>query len=406
MKKVIWGLGFLLTVCAASYAHDPVRSSISFGAFYSSLAPHGEWISMDAGVYAWHPHSVEADWRPYTAGKWVWTDDGWYWASDEPWGWATYHYGRWYYDDNYGWVWIPGYDWAPAWVEWRYGGDYVGWAPLGPYALFDINFGIHYARHWLTPYHYWSFVDCRYISSPDIHRYVYRSENNTRYIGRTRSAGSVRYDGGRVVSRGPEREYIERRGNVRVERAEIVDVGDRTHDRINGNRIEVYRPKVDDRSNDRAAERPEHVRERERSISLDARDLDVRSRDRAREVGRDLRKAEEYREREQVQRRPERQLEPRGSEQRSAPQVRGERKDERKLEPSVRVPERRNDDRSQVRPERRVERLPEVQRKEPLRREPSVHPESNRGARPSAPSRTGGGEPRQGGRQGDSGRRR
>jgi hypothetical protein len=29
-------------------------------------------------------------------------------------------------------VWIPGYEWAPAWVSWRYGPSYVAWAPLGP----------------------------------------------------------------------------------------------------------------------------------------------------------------------------------------------------------------------------------------------------------------------------------
>ncbi len=102
-------------------------------------------------------------------GRWIWTDDGWYWASDEPWGWAAYHYGRWYYDDYYGWIWIPGYDWAPAWVEWRYGGDYIGWAPLGPYAVFSVSFGIHYRNHWVTPHHWWSFVHCGHIAAHDVH---------------------------------------------------------------------------------------------------------------------------------------------------------------------------------------------------------------------------------------------
>jgi hypothetical protein len=31
-----------------------------------------------------------------------------------------------------GWVWVPGDEWAPAWVEWRVGGGLVGWVPLGP----------------------------------------------------------------------------------------------------------------------------------------------------------------------------------------------------------------------------------------------------------------------------------
>ncbi|MEO8884293.1 MAG: DUF6600 domain-containing protein [Devosia sp.] len=57
---------------------------------------------------------------------------GWYFASDEPFAWAVYHYGRWYDDGDLGWCWVPGNVWAPAWVSWRDSDDYVGWAPLPP----------------------------------------------------------------------------------------------------------------------------------------------------------------------------------------------------------------------------------------------------------------------------------
>jgi len=40
----------------------------------------------------WAPRAVAVTWRPYQVGHWVWTDDGWLWVSDEPYGWATYHY--------------------------------------------------------------------------------------------------------------------------------------------------------------------------------------------------------------------------------------------------------------------------------------------------------------------------
>ncbi len=33
---------------------------------------------------------------------------------------------------QYGWVWVPGNVWAPAWVSWRTANSYVGWAPLPP----------------------------------------------------------------------------------------------------------------------------------------------------------------------------------------------------------------------------------------------------------------------------------
>jgi len=83
---------------------------ISFSFFYSSLRPYGEWIQLDNDLVVWRPNGIHNRWRPYSNGRWSWTTDGWYWDSYEPFGWATYHYGRWYYDDYYGWIWIPDYD--------------------------------------------------------------------------------------------------------------------------------------------------------------------------------------------------------------------------------------------------------------------------------------------------------
>ena len=302
MKKIMLLLSFAFLGWMSSPAE--VGVGISFGTFYSSLGSYGEWIPVDGDVYAWRPLNVMGGWRPYLHGRWMWTSDGWYWASDEPWSWATYHYGRWYYDNYYGWLWIPGYEWAPAWVEWRYGGDYVGWAPLGPYAVFTMNFGIHYRNYWVTPYDYWSFVDCRYISTPDVHRHVYRTDDNTRIIGRTRTAGSVRSEDGRVVAHGVDPAYIERRGNVRIERADLVDVADRQRQGIvrsgDRERVEVYRPRVEERLRGVEGVRPARVREAERTPSIDTRHIDVRSREQAREAGRDLQRAEQYRLQRQV----------------------------------------------------------------------------------------------------------
>ena len=35
------------------------------------------------------------------------------------------------YDPGYGWVWLPGAGYSPAWVYWMYSPSYVGWAPAG-----------------------------------------------------------------------------------------------------------------------------------------------------------------------------------------------------------------------------------------------------------------------------------
>ncbi len=115
-----------------------VSGSVSIHAkadFYAPLASSGTWIEVGTYGRCWRPAGVAVEWRPYCAGHWVWTDCGWYWASDEPWGWACYHYGWWVYDPVYAWIWVPGIEWSPAWVSWRVGGGYVGWAPLPPHGV-------------------------------------------------------------------------------------------------------------------------------------------------------------------------------------------------------------------------------------------------------------------------------
>jgi hypothetical protein len=85
------------------------------------------------------PERVEADWQPYTNGEWIYTEYGWTWVSDDPWGDNPYHYGTWTYMDRYGWAWVPGTVWAPAWVTWSYNDNYVGWAPLPPSIAFGYS---------------------------------------------------------------------------------------------------------------------------------------------------------------------------------------------------------------------------------------------------------------------------
>src|SRR6266851_2045400 len=117
-------------------------TTVSLSVFFDALAPYGNWLSVSDYGYAWQPADTGSDWRPYTDGQWAWTDDGWTWVSYEPWGWATYHYGRWIFTDDYGWVWIPGTTWAPSWVTWYTGPDYIGWAPLPPDNNFFLQIGV------------------------------------------------------------------------------------------------------------------------------------------------------------------------------------------------------------------------------------------------------------------------
>ena len=104
--------------------------------FHTALEPYGAWQNHRRWGEVWIPSHVARDWRPYTVGHWVYSQDyGWYWAPDEQeaeWGLVTYHYGRWVEDGQLGWMWVPGTEWGPGWVLWRHGGQHVGWAPLPP----------------------------------------------------------------------------------------------------------------------------------------------------------------------------------------------------------------------------------------------------------------------------------
>jgi hypothetical protein len=115
--------------------------------FYDSLSPYGSWFYVSDYGWCWQPTVAVIDhgWRPYgPRGHWVFTDSGWYWHSDYTWGWAPFHYGRWQMAGGRGWIWVPDRVWGPSWVTWRNSGDYCGWAPLPPHAVFRPGFGFTY----------------------------------------------------------------------------------------------------------------------------------------------------------------------------------------------------------------------------------------------------------------------
>jgi hypothetical protein len=162
----------LLGIAAASLAisqtvapaHAQVSAEVSVDSdFRVALGSYGAWRRHTRFGDVWVPADRPRDWRPYTVGHWVYTDEyGWYWVSDDQeadWGWITYHYGRWYRDADYGWLWIPDNVWGPAWVDWRYGDQYVGWAPEPPEAIVsDVQ----------DDPSYWSFVTAGDLIAPSI----------------------------------------------------------------------------------------------------------------------------------------------------------------------------------------------------------------------------------------------
>lgn len=255
MKRLLIVFGFLASLPLADLretslsAHaQSVAMGVRFGHagfFYSSLRPYGEWIELESGFYGWRPVRVRAGWRPYMNGRWAWTDHGWYWMSYEPFGWAVFHYGRWYHDEYYGWIWIPDDVWGPAWVEWRSNDDYIGWAPLPPYASFSISIGIRFTTRWYAPSNYWCFVRYGHFSATRLDGYVVDDYQTRRLIRTTRGAVRYEVDRERVINRGIDRETIERRGNTRIVRTEISETRNREERIVQDGtreRIEVFRP--------------------------------------------------------------------------------------------------------------------------------------------------------------------
>lgn len=173
--------------------------------FHAPLASHGAWIEVGSYGRCWRPASVAVGWRPYCYGHWVWTDCGWYWESDEPWAWACYHYGSWVVDSHHGWVWVPGIEWAPAWVSWRIGGGYCGWAPLAPRGV--VVSGPSFV-----------FVDVHRFHEPV--RPTTVIVNNTTIINKTKQIAQVRQETRNIEGAGPKKVMVnEGPGLATIEKA-------------------------------------------------------------------------------------------------------------------------------------------------------------------------------------------
>jgi len=152
----------------ASMAPPPTEITVNY--FNDALTPYGSWVDVEGYGRCWRPTAViyNAAWSPYCdSGHWVYTDYGWYWDSDYSWG-VTFHYGRWFRNPRFGWCWYPDTVWAPSWVAWRSGGEYCGWAPLPPFAVFRPGAGFFYRGVSVgVDFDFGLGADCFVFMSPD-----------------------------------------------------------------------------------------------------------------------------------------------------------------------------------------------------------------------------------------------
>jgi hypothetical protein len=223
MKKLLFV--FALSVLLSPLVPQAESQDISVDFFYNNLNG-GSWIEVGNYGYCWQPDVAVADptWRPYADGYWAYTDDGWTWVSYEDFGWATYHYGRWVRLADYGWVWKPGYEWGPAWVSWRTGGNYIGWAPLPPETEFvyesrpltghlDVEFDIGPA--------YYNFIDVRYIGEPVLRSRIVPFEQNITYVNQTVNVTNITYKNKTVYNYGPDLNVVNQYSSRPVQRLKL-----------------------------------------------------------------------------------------------------------------------------------------------------------------------------------------
>ena len=247
LPALLLGLMLLLTgITQKAMAQD---DDISLESFYDELSPYGTWIQDPEYGYVWRPDVDQNDFRPYyTNGRWAMTEYGNTWVSDYDWGWAPFHYGRWV-SNRYGqWIWLPDTVWGPAWVSWRSGGGYYGWAPMGPGFNININIGGGFN----TPNDWWVFIPQRNIYSNYYPRYSRRNVtiyNQTTIINNTYGRNRNTY------YTGPRADDIRRATNrdVRVYNISRSERPGRTS--ISNNNINIYNPRGG-RSNNGQSARP------------------------------------------------------------------------------------------------------------------------------------------------------
>jgi len=257
MKKNIFGLVLGMIVMAAcviyvpvdeggqpyrgDYYDDPYPGQMDTSYFYDYLSPHGMWVQLPPYGYVWIPERMGYGWRPYSHGQWVWSDFGWTWVSHYSWGWVPFHYGRWGWDRYLGWYWVPGTDWGPAWVSWRTGNLYIGWAPIPPDARFIPRVGINSLPYTL-PYGSWIFVEYTYFLNPRINRYMLPVERNLTLINYSALRTEILVRNNRIMNTGLDVDYVRRMTRQTISRYQLAPAARPGQSRVSGDRVEIYNP--------------------------------------------------------------------------------------------------------------------------------------------------------------------
>jgi hypothetical protein len=128
------------------------------------------------------------------------------------------------YDPVYYWIWVPDVEWAPAWVTWRVGGGYIGWAPRAP-----VRFGVAVGAPAFV------FVETRRFEEPVQPSVVV--VNNTKVINQTTVINNVTHEvrsvGGAapqkvVIVQGPDASVVEKATGKKLSAVPVQEAARRT----------------------------------------------------------------------------------------------------------------------------------------------------------------------------------
>jgi hypothetical protein len=214
-----------------------VNVNVGFDSFYNELAPYGDWYYHPRWGDVWHPTRVSGDFRPYYRGHWINTEYGWTWNSEDAFGATPYHYGRWVFDPQDGWLWVPGYTWAPAWVVWRGDQQNIGWFPMPPDDQFlagvevyrddwDWNRGYYGYENWYGPsiatglLAAWTFVALDRFADRDYYRYAYDRPRVVNIVNNTTNITNYVTVNNRIVNRSVDVARVERASGRRIQQVE------------------------------------------------------------------------------------------------------------------------------------------------------------------------------------------
>jgi flagellar biosynthesis GTPase FlhF len=248
--------------------------NISLQTFYDELSPYGTWIQDPQYGYVWRPDVNQSDFRPYyTNGRWAMTEYGNTWVSNYDWGWAPFHYGRWVINSYRQWIWLPDTNWGPAWVDWRSGDGYYGWAPMAPSISINLSFG----RRYVVPEFCWNFIPQRNIYINTFPRYDY-GRNNV-YIRNTTIINNTYVYNRRSYYGGPRIEDIRRATNRDVTVYRYAQSSRPGASRVGGREVSIYRPRPERNAVDNRNAAPRRFEQGNAGISRNGRNEGYTNRD-------------------------------------------------------------------------------------------------------------------------------